>query len=93
MEAFLNSTLANRLLPALCSVVLLMGLPANALACWVLVIDFRCSSTLFLASLASADLLFVLLLPFKITYHPLDNHWLFGDYLCRAMVAFFYRNR
>ncbi|NXA92351.1 PAR2 protein, partial [Melanocharis versteri] len=26
------------------------------------------------------------------SYHLLGNHWLFGDYLCRAMVAFFYGN-
>uniref|UniRef100_A0A8C8E853 G-protein coupled receptors family 1 profile domain-containing protein n=1 Tax=Otus sunia TaxID=257818 RepID=A0A8C8E853_9STRI len=93
VEAFLNSTLTTRLLPALYSVILLVGLPANALACWVLVTNFRrCSSTLFLLNLASADLLFVLLLPFKISYHFLGNHWLFGEYLCRTMVAFFYGN-
>ncbi|XP_030359978.1 proteinase-activated receptor 2-like [Strigops habroptila] len=93
VEGFLNSTLTTRLLPALYSVILLVGLPANALACWVLVTNFRrCSSTLFLLNLASADLLFALLLPFKISYHLLGNHWLFGDYLCRTMMAFFYGN-
>lgn len=46
----------------------------------------RCSSTVFLLDLASADQDFVLLLPFKIS----GNHWFFGDYLCHTMVAFFY---
>ncbi|XP_054143960.1 proteinase-activated receptor 3-like [Melozone crissalis] len=92
-EDFLSSTLSTRLLPALYSVVLLVGLPANALACWVLATNFRrCSSAVFLLNLAGADLLFVLLLPFKISYHLLGNHWPFGDYLCRAMMAFFYGN-
>ncbi|XP_010134270.1 PREDICTED: proteinase-activated receptor 3-like [Buceros rhinoceros silvestris] len=92
-EAFLNSTLTTRVLPALYSVVLLVGLPANALACWVVVTNFRrCSSTLFLLNLASVDLLFVLVLPLKISYHLLGNHWLFGEYLCRTMVALFYGN-
>lgn len=93
VEAFLNGTMSTRLLPALYSVVLLVALPANAVACWVLVANFRrCSSSLFLLNLAGADLLFVLLLPFKICYHLLGNHWLFGDYLCRATVALFYGN-
>ncbi|NXD77044.1 PAR2 protein, partial [Halcyon senegalensis] len=26
------------------------------------------------------------------SYHLLGNHWLFGEYLCRAMMAFFYGN-
>ncbi|KFV49457.1 Proteinase-activated receptor 2, partial [Tyto alba] len=26
------------------------------------------------------------------SYHLLGNHWLFGEYLCRTMVAFFYGN-
>ncbi|NXJ06627.1 PAR2 protein, partial [Odontophorus gujanensis] len=26
------------------------------------------------------------------SYHLLGNHWLFGDYLCRTMVALFYGN-
>ncbi|OXB64959.1 hypothetical protein ASZ78_007362 [Callipepla squamata] len=93
LEAFLNSTVTTVLLPTLYSVVLLVGLPANVLACWVLAKNFgRCSSSLFLLNLATADLLFILLLPFKISYHLLGNHWLFGDYLCRTMVALFYGN-
>ncbi|XP_052540581.1 proteinase-activated receptor 3-like [Tympanuchus pallidicinctus] len=93
LESFLNSTTTTILLPTLYSVVLFVGLPANALACWVLAKNFRrCSSSLFLLNLAAADLLFILLLPFKISYHLLGNHWLFGDYLCRTMVALFYGN-
>lgn len=93
LKYHLHSPLTTWLLPALYSTVLLIGLPANALAFWVLAAKTkRCASTLFLLNLAGADLLFSLLLPFKISYHLLGNNWLFGDYACRALVTLFYGN-
>ncbi|XP_054024513.1 proteinase-activated receptor 3-like [Dryobates pubescens] len=92
-QVLLSSSLATRLLPALYSLLLLVGLPANGLACWVLLANFRrCSSSLFLLNLAAAHLLFLLVLPLKISYHLLGHHWLFGERLCRATVASFYGN-
>ncbi|XP_068021716.1 proteinase-activated receptor 3-like [Melanerpes formicivorus] len=92
-KALLSSSLTTRLLPALYSLVLLVGLPANGLACWVLLANFRrCSGSLFLLNLAAAHLLFLLVLPLKISYHLLGHHWLFGEQLCRATVASFYGN-
>ncbi|XP_064017537.1 proteinase-activated receptor 4-like [Pogoniulus pusillus] len=92
-DALLSSSLTTRLLPALYSLVLLVSLPANALACWVLLANFRrCSSALFLLNLAASHLLFALVLPLKISYHLLGNHWPFGELPCRALVASFYGN-
>ncbi|XP_019390368.1 PREDICTED: proteinase-activated receptor 3-like [Crocodylus porosus] len=92
-EDHLNGTVTTCLLPILYTLVLLVGLPANAMAFWVLATKTKkCASTLFLLNLAGADLLFVLLLPFKISYHLLGNNWLFGEYACRALVTLFYGN-
>ncbi|KAH1166289.1 hypothetical protein KIL84_015461 [Mauremys mutica] len=92
-ESYLRSPLTRLILPTLYSMVLLVGLPANALAFWVLATKTKkCTSTLFLLNLAGADLLFTLLLPFKISYHLLGNNWLLGDYACRALVTLFYGN-
>ncbi|KAM9129515.1 proteinase-activated receptor 4-like isoform 1-T1 [Pangshura tecta] len=93
LESYLRSPLTWLILPTLYSIVLLVGLPANALAFWVLATKTKkCTSTLFLLNLAGADLLFTLLLPFKISYHLLGNNWLLGDYACRALVTLFYGN-
>ncbi|NWV49835.1 PAR4 protein, partial [Daphoenositta chrysoptera] len=92
-RAQLGSALAVRLIPGLYSLVLLLGLPANALALWVLATRAeRLSPTVFLMNLAAADLLLISVLPFKISYYFLGNHWPFGEGLCRLTTAFFYGN-
>uniref|UniRef100_A0A8D0L1Z2 G-protein coupled receptors family 1 profile domain-containing protein n=1 Tax=Sphenodon punctatus TaxID=8508 RepID=A0A8D0L1Z2_SPHPU len=89
----LKSSVTTLLLPGLYSVVLVVGLPANALALWVLATKTKkYASTLFLLNLAGADLLFILVLPFKILYHRRGSDWPFGEPACRALVALFYGN-
>ncbi|NWW34506.1 PAR4 protein, partial [Panurus biarmicus] len=92
-RAQLGSAVTVRLLPCLYSLVFLLGLPANALALWVLATRAeRLPSTVFLMNLAAADLLLVCVLPFKISYYFLGNHWPFGEGLCRLTTALFYGN-
>uniref|UniRef100_A0AAY5KVZ4 G-protein coupled receptors family 1 profile domain-containing protein n=1 Tax=Esox lucius TaxID=8010 RepID=A0AAY5KVZ4_ESOLU len=43
-------------------------------------------------NLAAADLLFSLLLPFKIVYHYRGNDWVFGEGMCRLASAGIYCN-
>ncbi|XP_075756128.1 proteinase-activated receptor 4-like [Pelodiscus sinensis] len=93
LEWHLRSPVSTRLLPALYGAVLLLGLPANALAFGVLAATPRkCASTLFLLNLAGADLLLGLLLPFRIAYHLLGNDWRLGEAACRALLGLFYGN-
>ncbi|XP_078509644.1 proteinase-activated receptor 3-like isoform X1 [Lissotriton helveticus] len=90
---WLTGPLTTIFLPTIYSTVLFTGLPANALAIWILAVKIKkVPSTLFLLNLASADLFFILVLPFKISYHFLGNNWLFGEALCRMTSAFFYVN-
>ncbi|NWT21277.1 PAR4 protein, partial [Vireo altiloquus] len=92
-RARLGSAVTVRLIPCLYSLVFLLGLPANALALWVLATRAeRLTSTVFLMNLAAADLLLISVLPFKISYYFLGNHWPFGEGLCRLTTAFFYGN-
>ncbi|NXY26550.1 PAR4 protein, partial [Atrichornis clamosus] len=89
----LGSAVTVRLIPCLYSLVFLLGLPSNGLALWVLATRAeRLTSTVFLMNLAAADLLLVSVLPFKISYYFLGNHWPFGEALCRLTTAFFYGN-
>ncbi|KAI6072246.1 Proteinase-activated receptor 4 [Aix galericulata] len=89
----LNSVVTVRLIPCLYALVFLVGLPSNGLALWVLATRAeKLTSTVFLMNLAAADLLLILVLPFKIFYYFLGNNWPFGEGLCRVTTAFFYGN-
>ncbi|NXM68598.1 PAR4 protein, partial [Serilophus lunatus] len=89
----LGSPVTVRLIPGLYSLVFLLGLPSNGLALWVLATRTeRLTSTVFLMNLAAADLLLILVLPFKISYYFLGNNWPFGEGLCRLSTALFYGN-
>ncbi|NXM02570.1 PAR4 protein, partial [Tyrannus savana] len=92
-RAQLGSALTVRLIPALYALVFLVGLPSNGLALCVLAGRAeRLAPTVFLMNLAAADLLLALVLPFKISYYLLGNHWPFGEGLCRLSTALFYGN-
>ncbi|NWR88231.1 PAR4 protein, partial [Furnarius figulus] len=92
-RARLGSAITVRLIPSLYTLVFLVGLPSNGLALWVLATrEEKLTSTVFLMNLAAADLLLVLVLPFKISYYFLGNNWPFGEGLCRLTTAFFYGN-
>nr|XP_056723521.1 proteinase-activated receptor 4 [Euleptes europaea] len=89
----LSSRLITVLLPSTYTAVFLVGLPLNGLALWVLATRVeKLPSTIFLMNLAAVDLLLGFLLPFKIAYYFLGNHWPFGEGLCRFTSAAFYGN-
>nr|XP_034972900.1 proteinase-activated receptor 4 [Zootoca vivipara] len=92
-QAQLGSPLTTLLLPSFYALVCLVGLPANALALWVLATRIeKLPSTVFLMNLAAADLLLGLILPFKAAYYYLGNHWPFGEGMCRLTTAGFHAN-
>ncbi|XP_074539370.1 C-C chemokine receptor type 3-like [Halichoeres trimaculatus] len=71
-------------LPAVYSLVFILGFIGNGLVVWVLV-KYRNQTNLTdicLFNLALSDLLFVLTLPFFSHYSKV-RHWIFGDFMCR----------
>ncbi|KAM5192607.1 proteinase-activated receptor 4 [Mantella aurantiaca] len=90
---YLKSPITVLLIPIIYTLVFLVGLPANGLALWVLMTKVKkMTSTVFLMNLAVADLLLILVLPFKILYYFMGNDWIFGELMCRAVTSFFYGN-
>nr|XP_054507593.1 proteinase-activated receptor 3 isoform X2 [Agelaius phoeniceus] len=90
---YLTSSLSTKLIPAVYLSALLLGVPSNAIILWMLLFRIRsvCTAVLY-TNLAVSDLLFCIILPFKIAYHINGNNWVFGETMCRAAMAVFYGN-
>ncbi|XP_051513912.1 proteinase-activated receptor 4-like [Myxocyprinus asiaticus] len=89
----IQSKQAVLLVPLLCLLAFLIGLPANLLALWVLLFRTKkLPSTILLINLTSCDLLLLLVLPFRIVYHFQGNNWTFGEPYCRIVIGLFYGN-
>ncbi|XP_030290662.1 proteinase-activated receptor 2-like [Sparus aurata] len=90
----LQSRLTTVFLPIIYIIVFVVGLPTNALAIWVFLFRTKKKhpSSIYMANLALADLLFVIWVPLKIAYHLNGNDWIYGQGLCKVLVAFFYGN-
>ncbi|XP_073680742.1 coagulation factor II (thrombin) receptor-like 1, tandem duplicate 2 [Garra rufa] len=90
----LKSGLTTIFLPIIYIIVLVVGLPTNAMAIWVLL--FRSKkinpAAIYMGNLALADLMFVIWMPLKIAYHLKGNDWTFGEGMCKVLVGFFYGN-
>ncbi|XP_077478488.1 coagulation factor II (thrombin) receptor-like 1, tandem duplicate 2 [Stigmatopora argus] len=90
----LQSGLTTVFLPMVYIVVFVVGLPSNAMAIWVFLFRTKKKnpSSIYMANLALADLLFVIWTPLKIAYHLAGNDWKYGEGLCKVLVGFFYGN-
>nr|XP_015798599.2 proteinase-activated receptor 2 [Nothobranchius furzeri] len=93
-QAVLKSRLTTAFFPAVYIIVFAVGLPANGMAVWVFLFRTKKKhpSSIYMANLALADLLFVIWLPLKIAYHVNGNNWTYGEPLCKVLVSFFYGN-
>ncbi|XP_044188609.1 proteinase-activated receptor 2-like isoform X1 [Thunnus albacares] len=93
-KVVLSSHLTTVFLPIIYIIVFAVGLPTNAMAIWVFLFRTKKKhpSSIYMANLALADLLFVIWVPLKIAYHFNGNNWIYGEGLCKVLVAFFYGN-
>ncbi|XP_020373021.1 proteinase-activated receptor 1-like isoform X1 [Rhincodon typus] len=91
-EQYLTSQWMTAFIPSVYTLVFALGLLLNCVA--ILMIHFRMKfekpAIIYMMNLASADLLFLLMLPLKIAYHFSGNDWGFGSFLCRLVTGSFY---
>ncbi|XP_026153372.1 C5a anaphylatoxin chemotactic receptor 1 [Mastacembelus armatus] len=73
------------------SIVVLLGVPGNAVVVWVTGFCMRCSVTsIWFLNLALADLLCCLSMPLLMVPLAHDDHWHFGPLACTLVKGLFY---
>ncbi|TFK07738.1 tenascin-N [Platysternon megacephalum] len=91
-----NRIFTHRFLPAVYLIVSLLGLLGNGLGLWNLCSGSRKNSwntlSVLMCNLGVADLLYVITLPFLVTYYLQGGVWLFGKGCCRLTRALFHLN-
>ncbi|CAI9593891.1 unnamed protein product, partial [Staurois parvus] len=92
--AYLRSPWLTKFTPSVYTVVFLLSLPLNIAAIMIFLfkIQEKTSAVVFMLNLAFADVLFVMLLPFKIIYRFSGNNWVIGEGTCRFVIVAFYCN-
>ncbi|XP_062269287.1 proteinase-activated receptor 1-like [Platichthys flesus] len=91
---FLTGSVSTILIPSFYTLVCLISLPINicAVVAFTLKIKPKKPAAIYMLNLACADLLFAVLLPFKVSYHFGGNNWIFGSLMCRVDTAALYWN-
>ncbi|XP_061463446.1 proteinase-activated receptor 1-like [Rhineura floridana] len=93
-ETYLTSPWLTRFVPSIHTVVIILSLPLNIIAILVFIIKIKLKkpAVIYMLNLASADVLLVSVLPFKVAYRFSGNNWAFGPEMCRFVTATFYCN-
>ncbi|KAM6156908.1 proteinase-activated receptor 1 [Erethizon dorsatum] len=93
-SSYLTSPWLTRFVPSVYTGVVLISLPLNLLAVAVFVLKMKVKkpAVVYMLHLAAADVLFVSVLPFKISYYFSGSNWKFGSEMCRFTTAAFYCN-
>ncbi|XP_030323349.1 proteinase-activated receptor 1 [Calypte anna] len=91
---YLTSPWLTQFVPSVYTLVLVLSLPLNITAIVVFLKKMKIEkpAVIYMLNLALADVLFVSVLPFKISYHFSGNDWVFGPGMCRFITAAFYCN-
>lgn len=93
-KGYLTSPWLTLFVPSVYTAVFCIGLPLNILAVLMFLFKMKVKkpAVVYMLNLASADVLFASVLPFKAVYHFSGNDWGFGPGLCRCVTAAFYCN-
>ncbi|XP_078405866.1 melanin concentrating hormone receptor 2b [Cetorhinus maximus] len=84
----LDNTTMMHILPSVYGILCIVGIGANSLVIYTLLVcKTKGVSDIYVLSLAIADLLFLMGMPFTIHQLVRDRHWVFGQFMCKAVTV------
>ncbi|XP_048399861.2 melanin concentrating hormone receptor 2b [Stegostoma tigrinum] len=85
---FLDSATVMHILPSVYGILCIVGVGANCLVIYTLLAcKTKGVSDIYVLSLATADLLFLLGMPFTIHQLVRDRDWVFGQFICKVVTV------
>ncbi|XP_069749436.1 G protein-coupled receptor 34 like [Narcine bancroftii] len=93
-ECVIEDGFISTVLPVLYTIICVIGLLSNIPAFWVFYFNQNKATSIstYMRHLALSDLLLLLCLPFRITYHIGEYTWMAKFYFCKIIGSFFYIN-
>ncbi|XP_007486535.1 proteinase-activated receptor 1 [Monodelphis domestica] len=91
---YLTGSWLTLFVPSVYTAVFVLSLPLNIIAIVVFLVKMKIKkpAVVYMLHLATADILFASVLPFKIVYYFSGSDWAFGSGMCRFVTAAFYCN-
>ncbi|XP_075459375.1 chemerin-like receptor 1 [Ascaphus truei] len=74
------------------SITFILGTIGNGLVIWIAGFKMKTVSAVWFLNLAMADFIFNITLPFEITKYYMENHWPFGQILCKVSITILFLN-
>ncbi|KAA8589111.1 melanin concentrating hormone receptor 2b [Etheostoma spectabile] len=85
---YINITTFMHILPSIYGILCSVGVVANGLVIYaVKACKKKMVSDIYVLNLAIADMLFLLVMPFNIHQLVRDRQWVFGNFMCKAVVV------
>lgn len=86
--SFVDITTFMHIFPTIYGILCSVGVIANGLVIYaVTVCKKKMVSDIYVLNLAIADMLFLLVMPFNIHQLVRDRQWVFGNFMCKAVVV------
>ncbi|XP_048468517.1 P2Y purinoceptor 1-like [Rhincodon typus] len=88
----LDETFLTIMMPPALTILFIFAASLNSLALWTFCFHVKKKTPLdiLMLNLCLGDLLFSLTYPVVITYHANNNHWIFGNFMCKLQTFLIY---
>ncbi|XP_038670924.1 P2Y purinoceptor 1-like [Scyliorhinus canicula] len=92
VTCLLDETFLTIMMPPALSIIFILAASFNSVALWILCFHVKKKAPIdiLMTNLCVGDLVFSLTYPLIIIYHSNNNHWIFGNFMCKLQTFLIY---